>query len=334
MFLETSMFIKPLISAAILIAIVAPSQAASGFSVVVDEAAAHIDVSLDGARIARYMHAYDPRTEETLHDTYKPYLHIYDASGERLITKGPGGRYTHHRGIFVGFQELKHVEEDGKEKGYDRWHMRDGAIVQTAIVEATGGADSATIRVANDWMNKDAAPFGREERTMTFTRAPDELGRFMVDLRSVLTPLSGSIEITPNQDQKGKGDAEHNGLQFRAADDIKNKVTSYLLPVEDKVSADGTSNVDLNWAVLRYELESDPDATGHVIWCMSHPKNPTGALWSVYRDYGRFGTAPSGTATMDAPLDLGARFIVASGELPSREAAAAAYASYAEGAAR
>src|SRR4051812_33535921 len=33
-------------------------------------------------------------------NTFKPYKHVFGFNDDGLITKGPGGLYTHHRGIF------------------------------------------------------------------------------------------------------------------------------------------------------------------------------------------------------------------------------------------
>src|SRR5215213_7443546 len=50
--------------------------------------------------IYRYVNKYDPADRE---NTLKPFHHLYGLHGEGYITKGPGGLYTHHRGIFLGF---------------------------------------------------------------------------------------------------------------------------------------------------------------------------------------------------------------------------------------
>src|SRR5688500_16793123 len=57
----------------------------------------HLDVLVDDKVAVRYMHAYDDASPERLNQTYKPYLHVFDAEGSRPITKGPGGEYPHHR---------------------------------------------------------------------------------------------------------------------------------------------------------------------------------------------------------------------------------------------
>ena len=60
----------------------------------------YLDVVSDGKVVVRYMYEHDTSTKETHHETYKPYLHVFNAEGKKPITKGPGGKFTHHRGIF------------------------------------------------------------------------------------------------------------------------------------------------------------------------------------------------------------------------------------------
>ena len=64
------------------------------------------------------MYAHDVSTPERRLETYKPYLHVFDADGTAPITKGAGGDFTHHRGIFIGWNK---ISVGGKTM--DRWHM-------------------------------------------------------------------------------------------------------------------------------------------------------------------------------------------------------------------
>src|SRR5262249_30887883 len=58
------------------------------------------ELRYDNRPVMKYMyHALDPNDRE---DTYKPYHHVYDPAGTQLLTKGPGGLFTHHRGLFFG----------------------------------------------------------------------------------------------------------------------------------------------------------------------------------------------------------------------------------------
>ena len=45
--------------------------------------------------------------------------HVYDPSGKFLVTKGVGGLFTHHRGLFYGFMKATY----GKNT-VDIWHCK------------------------------------------------------------------------------------------------------------------------------------------------------------------------------------------------------------------
>ena len=83
----------------------------------------HLDVIQNGKVIARYMYAHDPSSKESRHETYKPYLHVMSPDGKTPITKGAGGQFTHHRGIFLGWNRIGF-----KKKSYDLWHMKTGPM--------------------------------------------------------------------------------------------------------------------------------------------------------------------------------------------------------------
>ena len=127
----------------------------------------HLDVLLDGRILARYMYQYDKSTSQKLHQTYKPYLHVFDADGLAPITKGPGGEFTHHRGIFIGWMKMKFQGKD-----YDRWCMTGGEIVHQKFLLPEAGPDQASFTSLTDWNDAEGKPMLAEERTMTFRRAP------------------------------------------------------------------------------------------------------------------------------------------------------------------
>ena len=84
----------------------------------------------DGKVLVRYMYEHDTSTPEKHHETYKPYLHVFDTEGKKPITKGAGGQFTHHRGIFIGWSKTK-----ANGKSYDRWHMKGGDIVHQKFLK-------------------------------------------------------------------------------------------------------------------------------------------------------------------------------------------------------
>ncbi|GIS62311.1 MAG: hypothetical protein CM1200mP2_45360 [Planctomycetaceae bacterium] len=56
-----------------------------------------------GSPVVRYMYkAYENDPAKRDLDN-KPFHHVFDPAGTRLLTKGTGGLYTHHQGLFYGF---------------------------------------------------------------------------------------------------------------------------------------------------------------------------------------------------------------------------------------
>src|SRR6476469_221382 len=61
----------------------------------------------------------DESSPQKREETFKVFHHVYDPSGKFLVTKGVGGLYTHHRGIFYGFMKATY----GKNT-VDIWHCK------------------------------------------------------------------------------------------------------------------------------------------------------------------------------------------------------------------
>ena len=47
----------------------------------------------------------EPFDPDRFEYTYKVYTHLYDPETDLLLTKGPGGKFTHHRGLFIGWKQ-------------------------------------------------------------------------------------------------------------------------------------------------------------------------------------------------------------------------------------
>ena len=63
--------------------------------------------------VMQYMyHPLDDSTKAAREKTYKVYHHVFDSTGKVLLTKGPGGQDSHHRGLFYGFNRVTY--DDGK----------------------------------------------------------------------------------------------------------------------------------------------------------------------------------------------------------------------------
>ena len=255
----------------------------------------HLDVVSDGKVVVRYMYEYDPSTKESLHNTYKPYLHVFDEEGKVPITKGPGGQFTHHRGIFIGWSRVK---VGGK--SYDRWHMKGGSIVHQKFLQKEAKEGIAMFTSLTHWMDEKEEPFLAEERTMTISEGVHG-GRVMIDFQSKLTPVNEEVFLN--------GDPEHAGIQYRPANEVDRKKTKYLFP-------NGVTEVkgvkDLPWAAENYTLGDKNYSVVH----MNGPKNPKDTVHSAYRDYGRFGAYFKKTISKGESLTVNYGFLIKDGDLP------------------
>ena len=102
----------------------------------------------------------DETSKETREQTYKVFHHLYDPSGKRLITKGPGGLYTHHRGLFYGFNKVTY----GGGKKVDIWHCPVAYQSHEKFVENAMGPVLARRRLKLAWHGIDKEVFAIEDR--------------------------------------------------------------------------------------------------------------------------------------------------------------------------
>ncbi len=264
-----------------------------------------VDIFQDGKAVARFMTAHDVSTPDKRLETYKPYLHVFDSSGAMRLTKGPGFNFTHHRGIMLGFMK---ITVDGKT--YDRWHMKGGDQVVTAINPTDDGFVAAI-----DWQGATAQdkPILTEQRAFEFTKpaAPFYLG---IEMRSTLKPDHGEAKID--------GDPEHAGAQFRPSEKIDGTKTTYVYPGNDVLIHKVR---DLTWVAEVFTIEGKT----FTALLLNHPSNPKDTAFSAYRDYGRFGAFPKGVATQESPFKLRYKWLIAAGDVRDPGAFQQAYNAFA-----
>lgn len=220
----------------------------------------------------RYMTAYDPKD---LENTYKVYTHIYDLHGNGYLTKGPGGLYTHHRGLFIGWRKTTAL---GKE--YDTWHMKpDGTTIRNVgYVDADTLAGPVLARRTGllHWMTPDEKTLIEEHRTITAWRVSP--GELILDVNIKLDSKAGDIKLD--------GDSPHAGFQFRAAQEVADnqKETTYVLP-EGK-ERNKQDDVKADWATGLFPLKGHRYAVEY----MAHTsnRNREGTIVNA-RLYGRWG---------------------------------------------
>ena len=273
-----------------------------------------IDLLLDGRKVMRYQHACDRSTPERLHETYKPFHHVFDGKGESLLTKGQGGLYTHHRGIFIGWNRLTF---EGAE--HDLWHMKKGFQRHEKFLELHAGPVLAGQKLLIHWIDGNGKTAIVEEREITVFRqtAP---AIALIDFKTRLLAANGEVFLN--------GDPEHGGFQYRAHNGIAEgpkEVKAVYLFHKDGIDAHKDTN--LPWAAMTYGPAGGRITVQH----MSHPANSKPSVYSAYRDYGRFGAFFKATIPAGKALDLSFRIHVAEEEGPKREAMAARYAAFAAG---
>lgn len=275
------------------------------------------DLKLGEQPVVRYMYAYDPSTDMTLHDTYKVYHHVFGPGTDQRITKGPGGEFTHHRGLFVAWNKTGY---EGKSD--DFWHCTKGAHQKhIRFIDRTADANGGTMTSEIHWNDAAGKPVIVEFRTVAVSKlggeeqSPAGFG-WKIDWSSRLESRRGTITLD--------GDRQHAGFQFRADQPVAEaKSGRYIRPagfpeqpeavqVDDRT--DPTGHVNLNWFALTYPL----GAERYTVQYCEDPSLPKPSRYSE-RPYGRFGAFFQTTLETDKPLTLRYRVNVSRGASPARQ---------------
>lgn len=284
-------------------------DASPGRMAVVDQEGKHADLlGRDGKPVLRYVYQRDDSSPERDFDTAKVFAHVLAPDGQQTLTSGPGGElFPHHRGIFVGWNKIKH---DGD--SHDLWHVRN--TVQKQIAMEHGVDDqSAFVTATIHWIGKHGKPLIEEQRTYRLVDSKQAYA--VIDLTTELTAVAGELVLD--------GDPEHAGVQFRPSQKVaENKSASYTFHAP---GVDPTEQTDLPWVACSFRIDDSDWTVQHI----SHPSNPTGARWSAYRDYGRFGPFPVVQIGDGETATLRFRFRITQGETPSVDELAAAAAEFA-----
>ena len=136
--------------------------------------------------------------------------------------------------------------------------------------------------------------------------------------KTELKAVSGEVYLN--------GDPEHAGFQYRPHNEVATGPASdkakYLFH-QDNI--DPKKDKDLPWVVLEYGLNGKK----YNVQYMSHPTNPNSdAVFSAYRDYGRFGEFFKERIPTGKTLKLRYRLQISKGKMPAREKADNLYQTY------
>ncbi len=268
--------------------------------------------------VVRYMYeAIDTSSEEAREKTYKPYLHVYSPDGQTLLTKGPGGLFPHHRGIYYGFNKVTY----GDGLKCDTWHCTGKAHqLNKEIVSTTANEYGGKIEVLIEWHGQKGETFALERRTYDVMQGEDET---IIDFTSELSTTSDKpIQLD--------GDPQHAGCHFRASQEVaeNGKQKTYYLRTDGKGKIGETRNwdhqkpdsdknaqsINLPWNAISFEVGGNRYSVQRI----SHTNVPQPERFSE-RDYGRFGSYFVAEVTKEKPLAVDYRYIVKPGELDLEE---------------
>jgi hypothetical protein len=261
------------------------------------------DLCFGDRPVLRYMYTpFDGSSAEAIDVTRKPYYHVFDPDGSRLITKGDGGKYPHHRGIFYGQNRVK---TDGQT--LDMWacggpeHQAHAAFVREFAGPVFGGHV-----VTVDWKDAQGKTFATETRRVVAFRSRENETLIQFDTTIATTGGPVALESTNNH---------HGGVQFRAAQPVADneKDTRFLRagkwttqPADKAIDEETYKDFrDLPWNAIQYKLGD----RSYTVADLCNPGNPRNAEMSE-RAYGRFGEYSTWQLTKDKPLFLTYRFWV------------------------
>jgi hypothetical protein len=251
-------------------------------------------LTANGRKVASFERApHDPAHHL---ETCKVFHHVFSPDG-RLLTKGQGGEYPHHRGLFLGWNQMQ-----WHGAGYDFWHCRNGETQQfrSFVPASTLGLRDDWQVAAIDWCVADGTPIVREHRALRARELGIDVT--ILDVRSDLLAAETTVKLA--------GDPQHAGEQFRALQQFAEQDATpvrYVRPA----SAFGEAN-DV-WKGCEWIAAVLPMAGGEVtVLRIEGANNPKPTVWST-RAYGRFGATFSTNLEPATPLRLSWTYVIALG---------------------
>ena len=271
------------------------------------------ELAVGGRPVLRYQYApLDESSKDARTSTFKIYHHVYDPTGAKLLTKGLGGLFPHHRGIFFGFNKVTYGPDNKK---CDVWHCTGDAYQShEKFILSEGGPVYGRHKLAIAWHGVKKEVFATEERDLTAYALP---GGTLIEFASEVTPVIAPVLLD--------GDPQHAGFHFRASQEVPDKTakqTYYIRP-----DGPGKFGETRNWPGQKTHVNLPWDALSMVIGdqrytvaYLDRPENPKEARFSE-RDYGRFGSYFEKTLKEGEKLNVRYRLWLQVGEMKPDEIA-------------
>lgn len=242
----------------------------------------------DGQALAEFVHpTYDAAAHAA---TCKPWHRIHAPDG-RLLTKDLGGEFEHHRGLFVGWNQVR-----WRGQRLDFWHCRAGETQR--CVDVAPGPDGGQVAHI-DWRTGNGELVLRERRTLRlWLRTDDAYG------------LELAHEFTAELDVVLAGDPQHAGQQFRA---LQAFAEPGAPPVRYLRAAGAEPHGDDVWTGCAWIAALLPLPAGPVtVLRIEGGGNPQPATWST-RAYGRFGATFTTAIAAGGTLRVASHYVIANG---------------------
>ena len=243
-----------------------------------------------------------PRYDGTKRDdTGKVFTHLFDFKGNAPITKGAGGMYSHHRGMFIGWNKVLVGDQT-----YDFWGMTNAYQEHVAWLSKTAASDQAVQSEKIQWCAENGTPLIEEVRILSSTVGPGDVRVF--DFESTLKTLTGMIQL--------RGDLHHAGMQVRMDNEVSEheKSTNYILPL-DAVRGNDDRVDSARWVCCSPVIRSNRYFLVH----MTPPSHPNAAPVYSIRPYARFGAFFEADLLPQTPVTV--RFRIAVSKEPLDRAA-------------
>ncbi len=279
----------------------------------------HADLFFANRPVLRYMYqAYDDSTPDQRNQTYKVFHHLFDPSGQRLVTNGGYTDenitdpkkllYPHHRGVQFGFSRCSYGPDFQKKA--DTWGCQKDHQAHAGFLGVEAGPVLGRHRVAVAWHGPEKEVFAKEERELTVYRVP---GGTLLEFAARMVPADGPVKLD--------GDPQHAGFHFRAHNDVAEKTAkqTYYLRPDGQGQPGQTRNwepkskkgpADLPWNAMSFVLGDQR----YTACYLNHPRNPGEQRYSE-RDYGRFGCYFVYVLTKERPLVVNYRLWLQEGEI-------------------
>ncbi len=232
------------------------------------QAADHIDISIDGKPFATFHYG---------EDAPKPYLAPLRTAGGIVVTRGfPMEKiegetrdHPHHRGLWFTHGDVNQVDFWANEPG---GKGRKGKVKLEKILSVKGGKKEGSIRAAFLWVDDAGEPLVRETRTMTFYSDP---ALRVLDFDATLTAVRKAVF----------GDTKEGFFAIRLRDAMRERGGTGRM-----INAEGKSGMREVWGKaspwVDYSGTLDGEKLGVAI--LDHPKSFRHPTYWHARDYGLF----------------------------------------------